>query len=113
MIRRFNASLIAIEVELKYRYIARSLSVRDRKGDPSAPIDAKSEIVDLLRRLKLNRQSDSSLLAIGVELEYRSIARLLFGCGPKGEPNAPIVTKSELADFLRRRCSCSCSSGML
>jgi hypothetical protein len=53
------------------------------------------------------------MLAIGVELEYRLIARLLSGCGPKGESNAPITAKSEVVDFLMQRHSCSCSSGLL
>jgi hypothetical protein len=41
------------------------------------------------------------MLAIGVETEYRSVTRSLYGWGPKGEPNAPIATESEVADFLR------------
>jgi hypothetical protein len=105
--------LIAIGVESECRYIARSLSGRGPKGEPDAPIAAESEITDLVRRLKLIQQSDSSILAIGVEPEYRSIVRLLSGWGPKGEPNASITTKSEFVDFLRRRRSCSCSSDLL
>jgi hypothetical protein len=62
---------------------------------------AESEMTNLLRLLKLIWQPDSSLLAIGVESEYRSVTRSLFGWGPKGEPNAPIVAESEVADFLR------------
>jgi hypothetical protein len=41
------------------------------------------------------------MLAIGVELEYRSIAIPLSGWGHKGEPNAPIATESEVTNFLR------------
>jgi hypothetical protein len=41
------------------------------------------------------------MLAIEVESEYRSVTRSLSGWGSKGEPNAPIVTKSEVADFSR------------
>jgi hypothetical protein len=41
------------------------------------------------------------LIAIGVEPEYRSISRSLSGCGPKGEPNAPIAVESEMMDLLR------------
>jgi hypothetical protein len=41
------------------------------------------------------------LIAIGVEQEYRSITRSLSRWGSKGEPNAPIVAESEVADFLR------------
>jgi hypothetical protein len=41
------------------------------------------------------------LIAIGVETEYRYVIRSLSGWGPKGELNAPIIAKSEVADFLR------------
>jgi hypothetical protein len=41
------------------------------------------------------------MLAIGVEPEYRSVTRLLSGYDPKGEPNVPIVTESDVTDFLR------------
>jgi hypothetical protein len=53
------------------------------------------------------------MIAIGVELEYRSVARYFFGRGVKGEPNNPIAAGSEVADFLRQRCSCICSSDLL
>jgi hypothetical protein len=39
------------------------------------------------------------LIAIGVELEYKSVSR--SGWGPKGEPNAPITVESEMTDLLR------------
>jgi hypothetical protein len=55
----------------------------------------------LLRLLKLIWQSDLSILAIGVEIEYRSVTRSLSGWGPKGEPNVPITAESEVTDFLR------------
>jgi hypothetical protein len=42
------------------------------------------------------------MLDIEVELEYISVARSLSGCGPKGEPNAPITAESEVTNFLRR-----------
>jgi hypothetical protein len=45
--------LIAIGVETEYRPVYRSLSGRGPKGEPNAPINDKSEIVDLLRLLKL------------------------------------------------------------
>jgi hypothetical protein len=61
--------LIAIGVELECRSVARTLSGRDPKGEPDALIAAKSEIADLVRRLKLIRQSDSSMIAIRVETE--------------------------------------------
>jgi hypothetical protein len=41
------------------------------------------------------------MLTIGVESEYRSVTRSLFGWGSKGEPNAPITAEREVADFLR------------
>jgi hypothetical protein len=93
--------LIAIGVELECRSVARSLSGRDPKVEPDAPITVESEIMDLLRRLKLIWQSDSSMIAIGVESEYRFVARSLSEWGPKGELNAPIVVESEIVNFLR------------
>jgi hypothetical protein len=41
------------------------------------------------------------LIAIRVETEYRSVTKSLSGWGPKGEPNAPIATESEVTDLLR------------
>jgi hypothetical protein len=105
--------LIAIGVELEYRSIARSLSRWGPKGEPNVLITTESEIADLLRRLKMIRRSDSSMLAIGVEPEYIFVTRSLSGWGPKGELNAPITAKSEVVDFLRWRHSYSCSSGLL
>jgi hypothetical protein len=93
--------LIAIGIESKYRYVARSLSGRGPKGEPNTLIVAKSKTTNILRRLKLIWRSDSSMIAFGVELEYRSVAISLSGWGSKVEPNAPIVTESEVADFLR------------
>jgi hypothetical protein len=84
---RLNSSLIAIAIEVEYRFVARSLSGRGSKGEPDAPITAESEIMDLLRRLKQIRRLDSLLIAIEIELEYRCVTRSLFGWGSKGEPN--------------------------
>jgi hypothetical protein len=56
---------------------------------------------------------DSSMIAIEVEPEYRSVGRTLSGSGHQGEPNAPIAAGSEVTNFLRRRRSYSCSSGLL
>jgi hypothetical protein len=42
------------------------------------------------------------MIAIGVEPEYRSVDRSLSEWSPKGEPNGPITTRSEVADFLRQ-----------
>jgi hypothetical protein len=93
--------LIAIGVASEYRYVSRSLSGWGTKGEPNALITAESEMMNLLRLLKLIWQPDLSMLAIGAELEYRSISRSLFGWGSKGEPNATIIAESEVADFLR------------
>jgi hypothetical protein len=41
------------------------------------------------------------LIAIGVEVEYRSISRSLFRWGHKEEPNALITAESEMTDLLR------------
>jgi hypothetical protein len=57
-------------------------------------------MTNLLRLLKLIWQPDMSMLAIGVESEYRSVTRSLSGWDPKGEHNAPITVESEVADFL-------------
>jgi hypothetical protein len=93
--------LIAIGVELEYRSVSRSLSSWGPKGEPNALIVAESEMMDLLRLLKLIWQPVLSMLAIGIEPEYRSVSRSLFGWGPKGEPNAPITAESEVTNFLR------------
>jgi hypothetical protein len=45
--------LIAIGVELEYRYVSRSLSGWGPKGEPNAPITVESEMMNLLRLLKL------------------------------------------------------------
>jgi hypothetical protein len=92
--------LIATGVEPEYISISRSLSGWGPKGDPNALIAAKSGMMDLLRLLKLIWQPDLSILAIGVEPEYRYVSRSLSGWGPKGEPNATIAFESEVADFL-------------
>jgi hypothetical protein len=55
----------------------------------------------LLMQLKSTRRSDSSMIAIGVEAEYRFVARLISGLGLKGESNAPIAARSEVVNFLR------------
>jgi hypothetical protein len=106
-------SMLAIGVEPGYRSVARSLSGWDPEGEPNALITAESDIMNLLRRLKLIRRLDSSMIAIGIEPKYRSITRSLSRWGLKGEPNAPIITGSEVTDLLSQRRSCSCSSGLL
>jgi hypothetical protein len=69
--------LIAIGVEPEYRSVSRSLSGWSLKGELNALIIAESEMTDLLRLLKLIWQSDMSMLAIGVETEYRFVTRSL------------------------------------
>jgi hypothetical protein len=71
--------LIVIEVESEYRFVARCLSGRGPKGELDAPVAAECKITDLVRRLKLIQWSDSSMIAIRVELEYKSVARSLCG----------------------------------
>jgi hypothetical protein len=93
--------LIAIGVEREYRSVSTSLSGWAPKGESNALIAAESEMMDLLRLLKLIWQPDLSMLAIRVEPEYRSVTRSLSRWGHKGEPNAPITAESEVADFLR------------
>jgi hypothetical protein len=75
--------LIAIGVEPQYRYVSRSLSGLGPKGESNAPITVESDMMDLLRLLKLIWQLDLSMLAIGVEPEYISVTRSLSGWGPK------------------------------
>jgi hypothetical protein len=105
--------LIAIEVEPEYRSVVRSLSGQGPKEESNARIAAGSEVTDLLRWLKLTRRLDSFMIVIGVESEYRFVARSLFEYGPKGEPNALIAAGSEVMNFMRRRRSCSWSSSLL
>jgi hypothetical protein len=95
-------SLITIGVEPYYRFVARSFSGRGPKGEPDALITVESKITDSVRRLKLIRRSNSSMIAIRVEPEYRSVGRSLSRWGPKGEPNASIVAESEIVDSLSR-----------
>jgi hypothetical protein len=105
--------LIGIRVELECRSIVRSLSRRGPKGETNALITAESEVMNFFRLLNLIRQLDSSMIVIGVEIEYRYVARLFSGLGPKGELNVLIAVESEVMDFLRWRRSCSCPSGPL
>jgi hypothetical protein len=93
--------LIAIRVEPEYRSVSISLSGWGPKGEPNAPITAESKMIDLLRLLKLIWQPNMSMLAIGIEAEYRSVTRSLSEWGTKGESNAPITAKSEVTGFLR------------
>jgi hypothetical protein len=41
------------------------------------------------------------MIAIGVEAEYKYVARSIYVRGPKGEHNASIATGIEVTDFLR------------
>jgi hypothetical protein len=91
--------LIAIGVEAEYRFVSRSLSAWGPKWEPNTPITIESETMDLLRLLKLIWQPNLSMLAIGVETEYRSVTRSLSGWGPKGESNArlPLRARSQIS----------------
>jgi hypothetical protein len=62
-----------------YRYVAKSFFGWGPKGEPNAPIAAESEVMNFLRWLKLIRRPDSSVIAIGVETKYRSVAKSLSG----------------------------------
>jgi hypothetical protein len=93
--------LIAIGLESEYRSVARSLSGWGPTGESNALIAAESEVTNFFRLLKLIWRSDSSIIAIGVKPEYRSVAKFLSRWGPNGEPNAPITAESEVADSLK------------
>jgi hypothetical protein len=93
--------LIAIGVEPEYRSVSISFPRWGPKGEPNVSITAESKMTDLLRLLKLIWQPDLSMLAIGVEAEYRSVTRSLSGWGPKGESNALITAESEVMSFFR------------
>jgi hypothetical protein len=69
--------MITIGVEPEYRVVVRLLFGWDTKGVPNAPIATRSEVVNFMRLLKLIQRLDSSMITIGVELEYRSVARSL------------------------------------
>jgi hypothetical protein len=69
--------LIAIGVELEYRSVVRSLYAWGPKGEPNVPIVAESEVTNFFSLLKLIRRSNSAMIAIGVETEYKSVARSL------------------------------------
>jgi hypothetical protein len=105
--------MIAIRVEPEYRSVGRSLSRWGPKGEPNASIVVESEIVDSVSRLKLIRRSDSFMIAIEVEPEYRFVGRSLSGWGHKGELNALITPESEIVNSLRWIRYCSCSSNLL
>jgi hypothetical protein len=53
LIRRSDSSMIAIRVESKYISVARSHSRCGTKREHNAPITTESEIMNLLKRLKL------------------------------------------------------------
>jgi hypothetical protein len=76
--------LIAIGIEADYRSVAKSLFGWGPKEEPNAPIATESEVMNFFRLLKLIRRSNSSMIAIGVDPEYRYVARSLSERGPKG-----------------------------
>jgi hypothetical protein len=96
-----DLSMLAIMIEPEYRSVTISLFGWGPKEEPNAPIIAESEMMNLVRLLKLIWQPDLPMLAIRVEPEYRSVTISLSGWGPKGDLNAPIAAESEVADFLR------------
>jgi hypothetical protein len=51
------------------------VSYRGPKGEPNASITTESEMMDLLRLLKMFWQPDLFMLAIGVDPEYRYVSR--------------------------------------
>jgi hypothetical protein len=53
LIWQLNLSMLAIRVELEYRYVSRLLSGWGPKGELNAPIATESEITDFLKLLKL------------------------------------------------------------
>jgi hypothetical protein len=60
-----------------------------------------NDVIDFLKLSEIDPTIRLVLIAIGVESEYRSISRSLSGWGPKGEPDAPIATESEVTNFFR------------
>jgi hypothetical protein len=69
--------LIAIGVEPEYRYVSRSLSGLDAKGESNAPIAAESEVTNFLMLFKLIGRSDSSMIAIAAGSEVSDFLSLL------------------------------------
>jgi hypothetical protein len=53
--------MIAIKVELEYRFVARSLSGWGPKREPNASISAGSEVTDFLRQRRSCRCSSGLL----------------------------------------------------
>jgi hypothetical protein len=60
-----------------------------------------SDVVAFLKSSKIDPAIGLILIAIGVEAEYRSIARSLSGWGPKGEPDALITAESEVTNLFK------------
>jgi hypothetical protein len=60
-----------------------------------------SDVVDFLKSSEIDPVIRLVLIAIGVEPEYRFIARSLYRWGPKGVSNVPIAAKSKITNFFR------------
>jgi hypothetical protein len=88
--------LITIGVETEYISVSRSLSGWGTKWEPNALFAVESEIVELLRLLTMIRWSVSSIIAIGIESKYRSIARSRSRWGTKRSPmpQSPLRARS-------------------
>jgi hypothetical protein len=71
-------------------------------GELYALVTSYSDVVAFLKSSETDPAIRLILIDIGVEPEYRSIARSLSGRGPNGEPDASITTESEIVDLLRR-----------
>jgi hypothetical protein len=73
----------------------------DPRGEPYALVTSCSDVVAFLKSSEIDPAIGLILIAIGVEQEYRSIARSLSGLGPKGEHDALITAESEVTYFFR------------
>jgi hypothetical protein len=70
-------------------------------GELYALVTSYSDVVAFLKSSETDPAIRLILIDIGVEPEYRSIARSLSGRGPKGDPNALIAAESEVTNFFR------------
>jgi hypothetical protein len=93
---------VAGRAEPEYRSVARSIFGGVPGGEPYALVTSCSDDVAFLKSSETDLTIEHVLIAIGVESEYKSIARSLFGRGPNGEPDAPIAAESAIVDLLRQ-----------
>jgi hypothetical protein len=92
---------LAARADLEYRSVARSIFGGDLGREPYALFTSCSDVVAFLKSSETDLVIGLILIAIGIEADYRSVAKSLFGWGPKEEPNAPIATESEVMNFFR------------